>query len=137
MKVGFTGARNGMTSKQWERVYALLHEAVPDQFHHGDCVGADAQAHDIAEELEIYIVAHPPDIARGRAWRTVTADEERPTAAYLKRDHDIVDETDELIACPKGFTEERRSGTWATIRYAKRSNKKVTIVWPDGSYEYT
>lgn len=51
-----------------------------------------------------------------------------------KRNHDIVDATEWLIATPKKF-EEIRSGTWATVRYAKKVKKPVTIIWPDGSIE--
>jgi hypothetical protein len=37
-----------------------------------------------------------------------------------------------LAACPKG-PEERRSGTWATVRYARKTGKPVVIFWPDGT----
>ena len=42
-------------------------------------------------------------------------------------------------ACPSGpqimseAEEQLRSGTWSTIRYAKRQNKPTTIIFPDGS----
>lgn len=36
-------------------------------------------------------------------------------------------------AAPKDFKEELRSGTWATIRYAVKQQKRVIIIFPDGS----
>jgi hypothetical protein len=39
-----------------------------------------------------------------------------------------------LIACPKG-PEVWRSGTWATIRYARRRGCVPLIFWPDGTRE--
>lgn len=40
----------------------------------------------------------------------------------LLRNHVILDHTDHLEAFPKTSKEERRSGTWATIRYARQRN---------------
>src|SRR5262245_55419877 len=45
----------------------------------------------------------------------------------------IVDETEALIATPRGFKEELRSGTWACVRYARKAGRTLHIVWPDGS----
>jgi len=44
-----------------------------------------------------------------------------------------VDETEWLWAIPGEFKEVLRSGTWSTIRYARKKGKKVLIIWPDGS----
>jgi hypothetical protein len=38
-----------------------------------------------------------------------------------------------LIACPNGMEEELRSGTWMTVRFARRMKRKITFVWPDGT----
>ena len=37
-----------------------------------------------------------------------------------------------LSATPGGFKEELRSGTWACVRYARKADRPVHIVWPDG-----
>lgn len=50
----------------------------------------------------------------------------------LVRNKDIVESTDVLLACPKG-PEELRSGTWSTVRLARKQGKRVVIFWPDGS----
>jgi outer membrane protein insertion porin family len=53
------------------------------------------------------------------------------TVTPLDRNRAIVDSCDVLIACPKG-PEEQRSGTWATVRYARKQKKRIVIIWPDG-----
>ena len=51
----------------------------------------------------------------------------------LERNCDIVLDGDLLIATPHGYQEEMRSGTWYTIRQARKRGKKIIIVWPNGS----
>jgi predicted Rossmann fold nucleotide-binding protein DprA/Smf involved in DNA uptake len=42
-----------------------------------------------------------------------------------------VNETGVLVAMPDG-PEELRSGTWATVRYARKQGKDGRIIYPDG-----
>lgn len=131
MIVGFTGTQHGMSRPQAATLAAglrLLFTA-GDEFHHGDCVGADAEAHAIAAGIGFRIVVHPPTNPSKRAWCEGVI---RPAKPYLVRNHDIVDETDVLIATPRELTEELRSGTWATIRYARKLMRKLCVVGPDG-----
>lgn len=58
---------------------------------------------------------------------------EREPGPYLWRNHQIVDATSALIAAPFGFEEELRSGTWATVRYARKLGRPVRFFWPDGT----
>lgn len=74
---------------------------------------------------------HPPINPAKRAW--CTGDFTYPEKDYLDRNRDIVNCTDILITCPSGYTEKLRSGTWATIRYARKIGKTVVIIFPDGS----
>ena len=127
MIVGFTGSRHGMTTEQQMLVREALLSLEPTAVHHGDCVGADAEFHKIALELKIKIVIHPPVDFKFRAF-CEGAEEEWTKREYLERDRDIVECSDALIAAPKSKEEELRSGTWYTIRYARKTNKKVTIV---------
>ncbi len=131
MIAGFTGTQRGMTEKQKE-TFAKLMERV-DELHHGDCIGADSDAHKIAKELGKRVHIYPPSNPNKRAFNDgdlVNAEKE-----YLDRNHDIVDSSDFLIAAPKGNKEELRSGTWATIRYARKRNKKVVIILPSGNIQ--
>lgn len=131
IKVGFTGTQAGMTEYQKDAVLALLRDLDGDlfEFHHGDCVGADAQAAQIAKTLGFKIVAHPPLNNYKRAF--FKSDETLPAKAYLDRNHDIVDAAEIMLATPKEFDEQLRSGTWATIRYSKKKNKSLFTFYPE------
>lgn len=132
-RIGFTGTQNGMTKKQEIAVWQLLHDNLPDEFHEGDCIGADVSAAVYARKLGYWIVSHPPLIQKKRAF--FPADEERAPYDYLVRNHNIVRETQELLATPFQAEEIMQSGTWATIRFAKKLGRKVTIVLPDGELQ--
>ena len=131
MNIGFTGSRNGLTEAQTERLTDLLVEMKPHEFHHGDCVGADEGAFELAHPLGVWTICHPPTDPKLRAYTRNS--QIRDPKHYLARNHDIVDETDHLIACPGKMEEEGRSGTWATIRHARKTGKPITIIWRDGS----
>lgn len=133
MKLGFTGTRQGMTQEQLFAFRELLQSLSTTELHHGDCVGADADAVDlVGAELDwdVHVVSHPPLDRSHRAF--MNADEHRPQRPYLDRNHDIVDETDVLVATPAGYGEEQRSGTWATVRYARKRGRCIYIIWPLG-----
>jgi hypothetical protein len=50
----------------------------------------------------------------------------------LERNTEIVKACDVLIATPKEQDEVLRSGTWATIRRARKYDKKLAVIFPDG-----
>ena len=129
-KIGFTGTQKGMTYKQGETLLALLSRGEVGEFHHGDCKGADAQAHEIARACRIPIYIHPPLIPEKRAYKHSRFT--YPPEMYSERNRNIVDACNILIACPSSRSEEARSGTWATIHYARKKNKEIKIIWPDG-----
>jgi hypothetical protein len=134
-EVGFTGTERGMTDAQVRSLEDLLASRYIRKLHHGCCIGADAQAHEIALGLFIRPVLHPPENPKKRAVWSGSVNDSREPKPYLDRNHDIVDESRELIAAPRGFKEELRSGTWATIRYTLKVGKPVRIIWPDGQVE--
>ena len=120
-----------MTREQKRRLVILLLRFNPVELHHGCCVGADDQANTIARDaLGFKTVGHPPADNRLRSW--CDCDELREAKDYVSRDHNIVDETDYLIATPKTDIEEIRSGTWLTIRYAIKQEKHVYLILPNG-----
>jgi len=130
MKVGFTGTQTGMTQNQILAVAGLLVDLLPEEVHHGDCIGADEQFDRIAWQTGIPRVSHPPDKDAKRAH--CEAQMIREPKPYLDRNRDIVDDTEFLIATPKTYVEARRSGTWYTVRYARKGDGNIAIVYPDG-----
>ena len=82
LHIGFTGTRQGMTEHQKSGIcWHASHSGII--LHHGDAVGADAEAHDIAVELDCGIVIHPPDDVRQRALKIAALN--RAPRPYLDR----------------------------------------------------
>jgi len=137
MKWGFTGTRNPIPRVQEEAFVRLLTVAgrYGDVLHHGDCVGADEVAHITAQGLGLGVVVHPPNVETHRAHSP--GGHLLPPLPYLERNKNIVASTFRLLALPGSSQEELRSGTWATVRYAKQMGRMVIIVWPDGRTEVT
>jgi len=131
--VAFTGTRQGLTEAQCESLRQLLKEISPRRLIHGDCIGGDAMAHEIAEDLGIKTVTRPCNLRGQRAFTgaEALAEPEDP----LVRNRKMVDESHALIGCPSSKQQELRSGTWATIRYAKKMDGLVWLVFPDGSIQ--
>lgn len=127
MKLGFTGTQVGMSERQKAQLVAVLVRYNISEFHHGDCIGADAEADAIARAHGIPITIHPPIIPSKRAYCGKPGDGLWLPKQYLERNHDIVDATDFLVAAPRTDEEELRSGTWATVRYARKRGKKVEV----------
>lgn len=138
MILGFTGTRDGHTAAQLRTFARLLLELRPDTFHHGDCVGADAEAHRLVHnavaELKIgpcRIEVHPPLEDEHRAY--CLGDYVHPPRTHFARNRKIVDACELLIGVSKTPERSERGGTWYTIDYAKKRGKPVRVIWPDGS----
>lgn len=145
MKIGFTGTRLGMTHHQ-QATFAWLarhsfDENEQNEWHDGDCVGADDQAHKIVTEIalgqgiSIQLHGHPCDKPEYRANNLFEVD--HPVKEPLIRNKDIVNWSDIIFATPAQQTElVRGSGTWATIRYTRRVGKELYLIWPNGRYTH-
>jgi hypothetical protein len=136
-KVGFTGTRRGTSAAQWTSLRQIL-ETGPAELHHGNCVGADTEAHQICLDLKIPIVMYPTH-HRLQANGNFGAREVKPFTEgkdpELRRNCMIVDATDLLIACPREFMPTRRSGVWHTVRQAQKKGRPIIIIYPDGRVE--
>lgn len=128
---GFTGNQDGMTKQQKKAFRKLLIEHGITEFHHGDCVGSDADAHLIAKTLGLSIVKHPPVDEKKRAF--CKGGRELPAKPYLPRNKDIVKASSIMFATPRSFNEVVRSGTWSTVRFATNLQRKMLVIYPDGS----
>jgi len=125
MIIGFTGtSKYSLTNKQIREVRQLLKQC--EEVHHGDCIGADASFHELAKACGKRIVIHPPMKDNHRAYKV--GDVVHPVKAYLQRNHNIVNAVDLMIACPHTDVEQLRSGTWATIRYARKVGKALEVL---------
>lgn len=117
MKIGFTGTRKGMSRSQVEQLqnvldwfgitYGLGHE-----FHHGDAIGADSEAKAVARDRfdTDLVIPHPAG------------------NDPLARNREIVALCDVLVAAPYTDVEERRGGTWHTVRRARDAGKPVVML---------
>jgi hypothetical protein len=81
----------------------------------------------------IRIIGHPTSekyVRKELLALDLECDEVREAKHPLERNHDIVDQTDFMIAAPFTESEVLRSGTWSTIRYARKQGKEVYIFTP-------
>lgn len=136
MHLGITGTRKGLTEDQFNAIYNFVVDNVGiSHLHEGDCIGVDYQLTLIFETIrpDVTIVRHPPLNIKTQANGPYDISwEPKP---YLQRDKDIVRESKYLWAAPKG-EEIVRSGTWATVRYARKRGIPITIIMPDGNIIY-
>lgn len=127
--IGFSGTQLGLTDKQKTALKMLLDQYLLNgylKFHHGDCIGADADAAEIAKRSGYLLVCHPPKVNAKRAF--ISSHEMREPKEYLDRNQDIALECDTLILGPKENEEIMRSGTWATYRRAKKLQKPIVVL---------
>lgn len=122
MIIAFTGTRQGMDERQQRQFCHVLDwfcQMVDGsdeelEFHHGAADGADTEAARMAARTmlgpELVVARHP--------------------AGHdpLARNREMVALCDVLIAAPAGHHEVLRSGTWATIRYARRAHKPIIML---------
>ena len=161
--IGFTGTRKGITEFQGEMLEQMLTGFIdsvrqPINVIHGGAEGADRSFHRIictgggyglaegdsfdVEQVDI-IPSTVPDTDGSSSydmWELAVFLGMRDVECILHdakpplvRNKDIVNASDVMLCCPSG-EEVRRSGTWATIRYAKTalSCDSVIIIYPCG-----
>src|SRR5262245_2922468 len=128
VRVGFTGGRRPVTPHQDAWIRSTLEGMFVEgaELHHGDCVGKDEATHLIARSIGYRVVIHPPTISYLRAFCGGEGVEIRPPRPYLLRNEDIVRETLIVVAVPD-HPGHRRSGTWFTVRAARRLERSVLI----------
>jgi hypothetical protein len=133
-RVGFTGTQWGWTVEQANTATArlcALRRVGAVWLHNGDCVGSDRNAAHRWQMDGGKLHLHPPDRDTKRAF--LVADVTEPPKPYLDRNSDIVARCGILVATPAEMFEQLRSGTWATVRRARKLGKPIFIIWPDGT----
>ena len=134
--IGITASREGISAQALETFESILQEFPElEELHHGDCVGGDEQIHMMMQNIapEVQLIVHPPIKGDHRA-NCEGAHVVLPKKDYMVRNHDIVMASEAVIGFPNGNNEIMRSGTWATLRIARRKNKKIIVVYPDGTH---
>lgn len=136
--IGVTGTRKGLTPQQQGQARTTLHSLRNRYFyfHQGCCVGADEELTLMALTFQYEVIGHPSEIKSFRsqiAWNA--SDELMTPTAYEVRNQNIVDHAEILIACPLEAQEDRRSGTWQTVRFARKLTKAIIIIYPNGNTE--
>jgi len=124
--VGISGTRYGANRKQISKITELLigfKEQGAKKFRHGDCMGVDVEAAEIARELGYRIIKHPGPIGVGSK-----ADFTMDILPFLDRNKVIVRCSDIMLIVPHTNQEVLRSGTWATYRYAKEMRIPLRMV---------
>ena len=118
MTVGFTGTRKGLSTRQKTQLHEVLWWFMmcigsgPMVFVHGGALGADTDAsHEAWKQGFVIRAIHP-----------------RQGESPLVRNREIVAACDVLIAGPETDKEVQRSGTWATVRYARAAGKPVVFL---------
>lgn len=145
MQIGITGTRNNLSIQQVAQINEALVVlySVSSVFHHGDCVGADEKGAELAKLAGYYVVSHPPEDEKYRAF--ADSHEEWKEKPYLERNKDIVDNSDIIISVPRKAVSLKeilnsengtlRGGTYYTTKYALKSRKSVIMILPNGYFE--
>ena len=121
-RTGFTGTRHRLTAPQLEKLKEVI-EGLRGWFHHGDCKGADEQAHHLAVERQLQIALHPPESNRLRAYcKAGLSGIVYAAQPYLERNARIVHATSSLIACPPPW--KRNSGLGLGQRFAMPAKRE-------------
>lgn len=114
-------------------IEGLLYHDKIEVFRHGSCKGGDVEIAKLVRKLfpQCRIIAHPGPKDNPFYENSGVDDEILPNKPFLTRNKDIVNSVDVLYALPEG-PEKIRSGTWSTIRYARKLKKEICIISPDG-----
>lgn len=138
-RIGITGTQKGIKEHRLNLIKNFIldktYEYNDIEIHHGACIGVDTQVHVFCRGFDgkVDIIVHPPidkskqgvlPKLRGREHNVYW----RVPYDYLVRNKHIVNECDILVAAPSTQYEVLRSGTWATIRYARKMGKGAIVV---------
>lgn len=150
MRFIFTGTQDGMTVAQLEAAEHVLKLKIGWTTHgNGLCIGADAQFFELVKNLrpDVRIRGFPctkQDKQRNDLYKLCDAGlhmfgtkfpaplERNEIMTVWARDHE---QFGQCVASPKEFDEQLRSGTWSTIRRARKHKLMIIYLWPDGRVE--
>lgn len=139
MRYSVTGTLNVQTDAQWDiidrAIQCLTHVHT---FNTGGAYGVDSIAARLAAKRHpqaFHILYYP----EGYDWNTGLMQEAfwwhtwAVAGGYMKRNDALVYWSNVLLAFPETAEEVQRSGTWATVRRARKVNKPIWFYPLDGS----
>lgn len=134
LHIGFSGTRYGMTLLQRRAVYRVFRWYRDNRnavaVHHGSCVGADAEAHDLARMLGLAVALHPGDNPYRAECAMLEGERVWMPRDFRTRNAAIAACTGVLVAAAGDGTEDR--GTSHAISCAVKLERPVVIVSADG-----
>lgn len=133
-RLGVTSTRHGLNANQRKVINYFLsglyhHHLFEVEVHEGQCVGGDEEISLMARNFGFKIIGHPP--LNTKLMSSFEPDEMLKPKDYLDRNQNIVETCDVLLAAPLLNLEQQRSGTWTTIRYARKLQKPILYVLPE------
>lgn len=130
--IGVTGTSKRLMAIQRVNILEALQFWRPlgEWMHNGLCVEADDFFAKTWRQIDGKIHGHPGNTPRMRCgFVPDVCEDPKPN---LERNIDIVNASAALIAAPFENAEINRSGTWHTIRKARKCRRAITIIYPDG-----
>jgi hypothetical protein len=126
-----------MTPDQRSAVARLIAAtAGPEPFfaHHGDCIGADAEFHELClAHPGAKILVHPGPLHDRARQAGCVGLERRESMPHMQRNANIVLASTVMIAAPWEDSERVHGGTWGTVRMARVAKRPLMIAYPSGS----
>jgi len=151
MRLAVTGTRppvSGFTPYEQERIVDAVMPLLQsgDQLGCGGCIGVDelvglavvrhnaGRPRDDRIRLVVFLPSNKGQIARAMVRHADLLIDHNQ--GYLERDQALVNWAEHVVGIPLyDETRQPRSGTWATVRMAKRANKlaKTLVLRPNGA----
>ena len=130
---GFTGTRNPPASARDSiRLYLMTLSPMVDELVIGCCVGVDQivgrEGRKLGFKVHGIVPANRSQVPTYYRDFCTTTEHMPDDTDYMDRNQRIVDVSVDLTAFPLDSTERQRSGTWATVRRARKANKPVIIL---------
>lgn len=140
-RLAVTATQGGGTPEQlWEAANFLQSCVELEEFHHGGCVGGDEELAFLVSRMLPHVQVHLHPGSTPEKYATYAYDISSwvvyDAKDNLERNQDMVNATDHLLGMPGEAEEILRSGTWATIRYARKAGRPHTLLYPDGTVHY-
>jgi len=133
-RVGFIGTSETLNPKQLARIRAVLVGLGATELHHGGRIGADVQAHVLADELGLWRFVHPDEEVDHRAY--LPSEAVHPPEPRERAQGRIVDMCQAVVAVPGADECSGRGATWRVVKSAEATRKPVVVVGANGEVLY-